>query len=433
MLGEIKLDINQGSRIGLNAVVIFPDEKRFLSISNRNTVKIFTIENGVEINVFKLDESKWIHDLAITPDEKYLITASGNGTVKLWNIQQLIEQHNLDGFQQSKSLISSTYSDHTDSITSIAITSDGKKAISASRDHTLKVWNIKKELLLTFNGHNSDVEAVAIIPNSQRAISASEDQVLKVWDINTGKELLTITLQFPLRYLPNWSGLAITPDGLFVVTFVTKFKNNSSDETLLMIFNLETGEEQYSIPINLGFPIVSTFTLTPDGQHVIVSALTEETIHILDLETGETLLTLEADYSVDEVVVTPDGQYLISSDDGGGIKVWDLKSGAELYTLRNSQLGSMNHFKLAIEPKGRYLFSVGEVSAHEPDSNSLRVWDLYSGEIIASFTGDSPLYAVAVASDGLTVVVGTDKGQVHFLQLKGIKNNSQKNPYLLLP
>ena len=125
-------------------------------------------------------------------------------------------------------------------------------------------------------------------------------------------------MQFPLRYLPNWSGLAITPDGLFVVTFVTKFKNNSSDETLLMIFNLETGEEQYSIPINLGFPIVSTFTLTPDGQHVIVSALTEETIHILDLETGETLLTLEADYSVDEVVVTPDGQYLISSDDGGG-------------------------------------------------------------------------------------------------------------------
>ncbi|NMG58853.1 hypothetical protein E1H12_10030 [Geitlerinema sp. P-1104] len=42
-------------------------------------------------------------------------------------------------------------------------------------------------------GQSNGVEAVAIAPDGKRAVSASEDNTLKLWDLATGKELATFT------------------------------------------------------------------------------------------------------------------------------------------------------------------------------------------------------------------------------------------------
>jgi len=52
------------------------------------------------------------------------------------------------------------------------------------------------------------------------------------------------------------------------------------------------------------------------------------------------------------------------------------------------------------------------------DDNTLKVWDLLSREVIASFRGDSALKAGAIAPDGVTIVVAEASGQVHFLRLE---------------
>ncbi|MFM6843267.1 MAG: hypothetical protein ACKPKS_05645 [Dolichospermum sp.] len=38
------------------------------------------------------------------------------------------------------------------------------------------------------------------------------------------------------------------------------------------------------------------------------------------------------------------------------------------------------------------------------DDNTIKIWDLTTGNKVATFTGESPI--LAVASDGLTIVVG---------------------------
>jgi WD40 repeat protein len=48
---------------------------------------------------------------------------------------------------------------------------------------------------------------------------------------------------------------------------------------------------------------------------------------------------------------------------------------------------------------------------------TVKVWDLESGECIATFTVDAPVRACAVARDGVTIVVGDSAGTVHFLTL----------------
>ena len=66
----------------------------------------------------------------------------------------------------------------------VAMAPDGRRAVSASWDKTLKVWDLATGAVLrTLEGHTSSVNAVAVTPDDQRAVSASWDKTLKVWDL----------------------------------------------------------------------------------------------------------------------------------------------------------------------------------------------------------------------------------------------------------
>ncbi|MEK7396124.1 MAG: hypothetical protein AAB116_04210, partial [Candidatus Poribacteria bacterium] len=86
-----------------------------------------------------------------------------------------------------------TLEGHSSSVESVAITSDGRKVVSASWDSTLKVWDIETgDEIRTLKGHSSRVLSVAITPDGRKVVSASSDNTLKVWDIETGDEIRTL-------------------------------------------------------------------------------------------------------------------------------------------------------------------------------------------------------------------------------------------------
>jgi WD40 repeat protein len=48
---------------------------------------------------------------------------------------------------------------------------------------------------------------------------------------------------------------------------------------------------------------------------------------------------------------------------------------------------------------------------------TLRLWDVESGEEIATFTGEDNIRTCAVAPDGRTIIAGDSFGRLHFLRL----------------
>jgi len=64
-----------------------------------------------------------------------------------------------------------------------------------------------------------------------------------------------------------------------------------------------------------------------------------------------------------------------------------------------------------VTPNGRRAVSAS-------DDRTLRVWDLETGQPIASFAGDSQASCVATGPDGRAVVAGEASGGVHFLRLE---------------
>jgi WD40 repeat protein len=73
---------------------------------------------------------------------------------------------------------------------------------------------------------------------------------------------------------------------------------------------------------------------------------------------------------------------------------------------------------VAITPDGKQ-----GVSASWDDT--LKLWDLATGKVLATFTGDGGMHSCGMASDGVTVVAGDNSGRVYFLRLEGLEPEAQ--------
>jgi WD40 repeat protein len=51
---------------------------------------------------------------------------------------------------------------------------------------------------------------------------------------------------------------------------------------------------------------------------------------------------------------------------------------------------------------------------------TLKVWDLITGGVVATFAADYPLRCCASSPRAKTLVAGDTSGRVHFLRLEGI-------------
>jgi WD40 repeat protein len=186
-------------------------------------------------------------------------------------------------------------------VNAVAAVPDGKRALSASRDKTLELWNLESgRRLRKFEGHGSSVTAVAVLPDGKRALSGSDDKTLKLWDLETGQCLRTFA-----RHTGRVTAIAVLPDGKRAV---------SGNWKTFKFWNLETGEclrtfEGDSCSVN-------TFALSVDGKRALERD--DRTLRVWDLETGRCLGVWESESGVaccaaalDVVVIsTADGRVL---------------------------------------------------------------------------------------------------------------------------
>lgn len=270
-----------------------------------------------------------------------------------------------------------TLEGHTGGVNAIAIHPDGLRAVSASNDYTLKVWNLRSySATLTLEGHSNYVNAVAIHPDGKRIVSGSSDNSLKVWDLEIGKEILSF-----VGHDNFVQAVAIHPDGKRVVS--------ASWDHTLKVWDLETGHEIFALRGHKDY--VNAVAIHPNGKWAI-SASWDRTLKIWDLQTGSEILALKGhNNNVSAVAMHPDGSRAISASWDSTIKVWDLKTGREILFLEGH-----NNFvhALAVFP-GRGM----AISALE--DNTLDVWDLKTGNSFLKFEGhDGYVKAVAIHPDG---------------------------------
>lgn len=60
--------------------------------------------------------------------------------------------------------------------------------VSCSADMNIKLWDFTQgyQCLKTMHGHDHNVSGVAFMPNGDFVISASRDKTIKMWEVATG-------------------------------------------------------------------------------------------------------------------------------------------------------------------------------------------------------------------------------------------------------
>jgi WD40 repeat protein len=311
--------------------------------------------------------SDYVLGVAVTPDGKWAVSADSDATLKVWDLDTGRVLRTLEG--------------HSGLVTGVAVTPDGKRAVSASFDKTLKVWDLDTGgALRTMEGHSDWVYGVAMTPDGKRAVSASNDKTLKVWDLESGRVLRTLE-----GHPDHVGGVAVTPDGRRAIS--------ASWDSTLKVWDLETGVALRTLKGHSAD--VWGVAVTPDGKRA-VSASGDQTLKVWDLDTGRALRTLGGHSAwVNGVAVTPDGKRAVSASGDKTLKVWDLDTGRLVRTLE----GHSDSVKgVAVTRDGKRAVSASEDKA-------LKVWDLGTGDALRRLEGHSDgVLGVAVMPDGKRAV-----------------------------
>ncbi len=116
--------------------------------------------------------SKAVRAINVTPDGRRAVSASDDDTLRVWDLGSGKAVAMLEG--------------HTKGVFGVAVTPDGRRAVSASADCSLRVWDLDSgKAVATLEGHTNSVIGVAVTPDGRSAVSASEDHTLRVWDLTS--------------------------------------------------------------------------------------------------------------------------------------------------------------------------------------------------------------------------------------------------------
>jgi WD40 repeat protein len=274
-----------------------------------------------------------------------------------------------------------TLGGHTNYVEAVAVTADGRRAVSGGWDTTVRVWDLETGAMLhTLEGHTDVVAGVAVTPDGATAASAGWDRALRVWNIEAGRSLGIIEL--PETRL---NAVAIGPDGRIAVV--------GGADGACRVCDLET----YAVRLVLeGHTGVVTSVAIVAGGRLALSASEDETVRVWDLDRGVCIRVLKGHTSeVLAVAGTPDGGRAVSGGEDRTLRVWDLASGECLVVI-----GLLESWVLAVAvtDDARY-------AATASDREVVRVWDLKDGRCVRRYEGHTnAVSSLAMLPDGRRLV-----------------------------
>jgi WD40 repeat protein len=378
-----------GHRSFIHTVAFSPDGRRALSGDLELCTCLWDVSTGKELRRFPG------HAVCFAADGRRALADYADGSLRLVDLDSGREFGTLAG--------------HTAEVLSVAVSSDGRHALSGSRDQTVRVWRLPEpvpareaaggedESVRCFRGHWATVKAVALSPDGRRALSGTGyrqggDNTVRLWDLETGKELRRLE-----GHGSSVGSVAFSPDG-------RRALSGAADRSM-RLWDLETGRavRRFDTP---GQAWVNAVAFCPDGRHALSGGDGElaTLIRLWDLETGAVVRTYPGHQGfVCTIAVSPDGRRVLSGAARGEatVRLWDLDTGRELRCLRG-HTGSVE--SVAFSPDGRRALSAG-------GDGTIRLWDLDTGQEVRQFPGHAGgVYGIAFAADGSRAVsCGADR------------------------
>lgn len=226
---------------------------------------------------------------------------------------------------------------------------DGKLLACGCVDGVLRVFDAKSgKEVVAMHGSEDRIRSVDFSPDGKTIASGAADKKARVWDVETGAQLLA--------FEPFQGGVRVrySPDG-------RKLAMGSSDR--LQVWDFEARKMTFDEPPG---DSVYDLSFSPDGK-LLAAGGPRRTIRIWDLSRGTVNSTVAARSSIDSVVFTGDGKYIIAENLAGTVSLYGIEDGADALTLEHSK-GEIRSIDLSAD--GQKLAASG--------SGRIVIWNLTS-------------------------------------------------------
>ena len=322
----------------VKALALTGDGRR--AITGSYEIRVWDLETGHSLLKIEGD-NRSVDALVLTADERVVVSRNSH-TLKIWDLVtgrclRSLEEDNVSGRIPGLSA-------------AVALTADGRGAVTGSCDNTLQFYDIETGRCLrtltrrtrwivpsklsadgehvTFyddgviidKKRNSDslhlyrtreerlvnLRAIALSEDGNRAFTISERHTLRVWDLEMGRRLRTVE-----RRISKIPPSALGTDGRLVVT--------KSRKHALQVWDLETID--YLCTLEGHASSVNVVALDSDGGRA-VSGSDDKTIRIWDLITGQCLAAISLDVKAVELAVR--GSKILAGLSSGRVEVFEF-------------------------------------------------------------------------------------------------------------
>jgi WD40 repeat protein len=326
--------------------------------------------------------------IAIGTDGTSILSAAGN-TVYVWDLATGKERQR--------------FPKHATMVTSFVCSRDGKLLASGCRDGTIHVWDMATgrerlhfaayKVKAPDGASSLDVFVAGFTPNGRQIISTGSDNTIQLWDVTSGENI---------REFGRFSSVtrvSLSPDGK---TIAGEVKNDMTWE--LRLWEVATGRERKQ-RLQPGKRFLSP-AFSPDGKMLVVSIGEEDwkkpcDIQLWDVEAAKEIRTLRGHKGWAWCTFSPDGKILASSSIiDNTARLWDVNTGKEIGRIGADKPANFNQLLFCLD--GRTLVSYTQVN------HTFRFWDRASGKEVRS-SGDaiSPIEFINFSPDGRLLAAGS--------------------------
>jgi WD40 repeat protein len=309
----------------INDLVFSPDGKILASAGTDQTIRLWNINEGMQIALLEGHTDR-VKNIVFSPDGHILFSSGFDGTARIWDMRigQLVA---VLGERKANGHIS-------------AISPNGRllATVANNRRRDIQLIEINSgNIIASLPGHLKSITDLEWSPKGNILASASRDLTVRLWDVDNRKSIKVLQNSYPLTQL------AFSQDGRLLAT-----SGNPAQ-----IWDLVSMQR---IPLKGSSGLVYRVSFNP-VKRIFATTGKAPYVCLWDADTGEQVAEFEADngYNIYKSIISPNGQTLAATDKFGTVWLWDIETKQELAVLEIEAHSPYRGVIIAFSPDGQTL------------------------------------------------------------------------------